>query len=60
MEKAMAKGYTQQVMLTLGDDYFEALVKPSTDFDSTFRCYDVDNSQWLLVNGWMLSEVEPC
>lgn len=61
MEKAMAKGYTQQVMLTLGCYYhFKALVRPTTDLDGTFRCFDVDQNEWLLVNGWLLSEVEPC
>lgn len=57
---AVMQGFTRHVMLTLGDNYFAALVKPDTDLDSRFLCFDTDNQEWLRVNGWLLSDVEDC
>jgi hypothetical protein len=52
-EEAKTSGYTRRVYCDSDFYSFEALVKPDADLDDTFRCYDVDNGQWLNVNGWM-------
>ena len=34
------------------------LVKPDTDFDSTFRAWDTDNQEFIRVNGWLFVVTE--
>lgn len=56
---AVMQGYTRHVLIELGGTTgFAALVKPATDFDSCFRCFDTDNQEWLNVNGWHLTSLE--
>ena len=49
---AMAKGYTQRVLIDAGDSEILALVKPYTELDSCFKAYDVEECEYLAINGW--------
>ena len=44
--------YTRLVLIEREHDEFAALVKPDTDFDDRFKAFDIDNNEWLWVNGW--------
>lgn len=59
--EATMLGYTRHILIELGGlNTFAALVKPDTDFDGCFRCFDTDNQEWLSVNGWMVTQIEDC
>jgi hypothetical protein len=48
------RAFTVPVLLDNGFDLcFEAKVKPGTDYDSEFLCYDEDNKEFLRVKGWL-------
>lgn len=49
---AVLKGYTKSVMISGGDRDIAALVKPDTDYDDIFTCYDTDNQEWVKVYGY--------
>lgn len=55
--RAVMEGYTRHVEIEIGDCFFAALIKPDTDLDSTFKCFDTDNQEWLTVNGWLASDI---
>ena len=50
---AVLEGYTREVVATTADHDLFLLVKPDADLDGIFRAWDMDNQEWLLVNGWM-------
>lgn len=50
---AVLAGYTESVLAAGPDRDMHLLVKPTTDFESTFKAWDTDNQEWLKVNGWM-------
>lgn len=52
---AVLDGYTQQVVADCGEHELFLLVKPGTDFDSTFRAWDTDSQEFIRVNGWLYS-----
>jgi hypothetical protein len=31
---------------------FDAVVKPSSDYECEFQAWDVDNQEWITVYGW--------
>lgn len=51
-QAAMAKGYTQEVWAEGGDYSLPLLIKPDADLDGTFRAFDLDECEWINVNGW--------
>lgn len=55
---AILEGYTQEVMLYSDHADLHVFVKPDTDFDGRFRCYDADECEWIAVNGWLVGEIE--
>lgn len=44
--------YTKLVSIEGGCSGFVALVKPDTDLDDRFKAFDIDNNEWVWVNGW--------
>lgn len=56
---AVMAGYTEAVMAIGPDHELYLLVKPGTDFESTFKAWDTDNQEWLMVNGWMYQFEKP-
>jgi hypothetical protein len=55
--QAIAEGFTCHVCIEIGDSVFEALIRPDTDRDSAFKCFDTDNNEWIGVNGWLASDI---
>lgn len=54
---AQAKGFTRQVQAEGGEYSLSLLIKPDADIDDRFRAFDIDECEWLNVNGWLF-EIE--
>ena len=54
---AVMRGYTRHVILSGEGAGFAALVMPGADLGETFKCFDTDNQEWLIVSGWLLDSV---
>lgn len=52
---ARERGYTQAIMASGGCYDLELLIKPDTDLDDRFTAFDVDNGEYLAINGWLFS-----
>ena len=51
---AVLAGFTTEVHANAGGEIdLYLLVKPDTDFDTTFKAWDTDEQEWLFVNGWL-------
>lgn len=53
--EAMAKGYTREVWAESDEYTLNLLVKPDADLDGAFRAFDIDESEFLKVNGWLFA-----
>lgn len=54
---AVMLGFTVHKTIDIGGSEFAALCHPETDFDGRFKCFDTDNQEWLLVNGWLADSI---
>jgi hypothetical protein len=50
---AVQLGFTIPKLIEIGMSSLAVLTHPATDFDDRFKCFDMDNGEWLIVNGWM-------
>ena len=50
---ATLEGYTVGYLAIAGMNEVHILVKPDTDLDSTFKAWDCDDQEWIMVNGWL-------
>ena len=55
---AVLQGFTEPVLAENSAYSLFLLVKPDTDFDSTFKAWDTDEQEFITVNGWLFV-VEP-
>lgn len=46
-------GFTVEVFATSSEVDLELMVRPGTDFDGTFKAWDIANQEMLRVNGWL-------
>jgi|HubBroStandDraft_3_1064219.scaffolds.fasta_scaffold116966_3 hypothetical protein len=58
--QAIAKGYDVVVEATGNTMDFLLLVKPEQDYDDRFMAWDLEQGEWIMINGWLFSfsEVE--
>lgn len=54
--QAQLDGYTVPVTLTTVDYDLSLLVRDDVDLDSTFIAFDVEESVYLKVNGWLFTQ----
>jgi hypothetical protein len=52
---AILEGYTREVVAIGGGSELYLLVKPDTDFESTFEAWDSDDQEFIRVNGWLFT-----
>ena len=52
---AVLDGYTDEYIAESDDITLFILVKPETDFDSTFKAWDSDNQEYIRINGWLFT-----
>lgn len=50
---AVLAGYTREVWGSSQEFEGPLLIKPDTCLDSTFKAWDMDNQEYLLINGWL-------
>lgn len=55
---AVLQGFTQEVVAESDQHTLFLLVRPGTDYDSTFRAWDTDEQEFIQVNGWLFSVEE--
>jgi hypothetical protein len=57
---AHEQGFTKQVVADAPEYTLNLLICPGTDYDDRFRAWDMDEQEWLWVNGWMfdINDVE--
>ena len=55
IQAAMAKGYTREIWAEGGEHALNLLIRPEAYTDGTFRAFDLDECEWLKVNGWNFS-----
>lgn len=53
MENAKARGFTKEIYAEGGNYELSLLVKPDTDLSDCFQAYDLDQHEYLFVNGWL-------
>lgn len=46
-------GFTVEVFASSSEVDLELLVRPDTDYDSTFEAWDTSEQEMLRVNGWL-------
>lgn len=57
-DQAIANGYIDRILIDHGGTSIEALIRPDADLDSRFDCFDVDECEYLNINGWMVASIE--
>jgi hypothetical protein len=50
---AILAGYTREVTADAGMLSLNLLVIPGTDYDDCFKAWDMDEQEFILVNGWL-------
>lgn len=55
---AILAGFTREVIAYGPSCDLHLFVRPSTDFDDTFKAYDADECEFIRVNGWLIEEIE--
>jgi hypothetical protein len=52
---AILAGFTQEVLAESDQHSLCLLVKPGTDFDTSFKAWDMDEQEFIRVNGWLFT-----
>lgn len=55
IRKAIDKGYTREIWAEGDEHTLNLLIKPDADLDGRFRAFCLDETEWLMVNGWLFS-----
>ena len=50
---ALAKGFTRRIWADSSDCSFDCLIKPEADLEGRLMAFDVENNEWVRLNGWM-------
>lgn len=50
---AVLEGYTKELMAECDECALPILVKPDADLDGTFKAWDMDNQEFIRINGWL-------
>lgn len=51
--QAIVDGFTRRIELDGGPYTLDLLVHPQADLDGTFEAYDLDEGDFITVNGWL-------
>jgi hypothetical protein len=52
---AVLDGYTKELFGTSDGPDLNILVRPDTDLDGTFRAWDMDEQEYIMVHGWLFA-----
>lgn len=56
---AKQRGLTREILAEGGDYVLDLMVRPDADLDGTFEAYDLDEGDFITINGWLFV-IEPC
>jgi hypothetical protein len=54
-DRAKARGYTKRMFADGGAYSLDVLVMPGADLDDEVRAWDLDECEWLDINGWLFT-----
>lgn len=52
---AVLDGFTEEYLAECIESSIAILVRPGEDLDSTFTAWDMDNQEYIRINGWLWS-----
>ena len=52
---AVLEGFTREAEASNGAIDLYLLIRPGTDLESTFRAWDTDEQEFIVVNGWLFT-----
>jgi len=52
---AVLDGYTVEILAENDEMILSLLVRPGTDFETCFRAWDIDEQEFIRVNGWLFT-----
>ena len=52
---ATIQGFTRKVVADCDQYTLFLLVKPETEFDDRFKAWDMDEQEFIIVNGWLFT-----
>lgn len=52
---AILQGYTEEYVAECDECVLYILAKPEDDFDGSIRVWDMDNQEFIVINGWLFS-----
>lgn len=52
-QTAFAAGYTKEVLADCSVHTLTLLVAPEQDYDAAFKAFDIDEGEYVTVNGWL-------
>ncbi|MBY5581869.1 hypothetical protein [Rhizobium leguminosarum] len=52
---AVLDGFTREIIADSGNHTLYLLVKPTTDFGDRFKAWDMDEQEYIHVNGWLFT-----
>lgn len=55
---AVLQGFTKEVTADSSEYTLFLLVKPDADFDGRFKAWDIDEQEFIAVNGWLFDVTE--
>ena len=56
---AILDGFTEELWTRSSEVDLYLLVRPSTDLDGTFKAWDMDEQEYIHVNGWLFEFEQP-
>ena len=52
---AVLAGFTKEVQASSDSMDLFLLIQPDADLDGSFKAWDMDCQEWIMVNGWLFS-----
>ncbi|EQB12680.1 hypothetical protein [Novosphingobium lindaniclasticum] len=52
---AVLAGFTEELFADCAEASMPILVQPGTDLDGSFKAWDMDNQEFVRINGWYWS-----
>lgn len=52
-DTARSAGFTKHVIADCPEYTLNLLISPDTYYDNRFRAWDLDEQEWIAVNGWL-------
>lgn len=54
---AILAGFTKEIEFSLGPHDMHCFIHPDAEIDDRFKAYDADACEWIMVNGWHVTDL---